>query len=391
MSNKPSGGSILVGGDRPSGQGTISRWLSSHYALALFIAVTVVPTFLAMIYFGLIASDRYVSETRFVVRSVSKPSGGGVSAYLQDFGIKSSNDDAYAVQEYIRSRDAMSAIMRKLDLRKVWQRTDADFLSRYSTLWGPENNEDLFDYYLKQVKVERDLETGITTVKVKSFSAADSQALARLILELGETKVNEMNVRARQNRLGVAQREVENAAGRLARATVALTRYRDKAQIVDPVQQTEAVTQQTTMLQGERARLQSELVAMQERAPNNPAVPALQRRLSAVDEQIRVMSGQLTGGSAALSTKLGGYEQLMVERELATKVYEEAQKALETAQEEARRQEVFIETVALPNQPDIAQEPQRFRYICTVALLSFWTFLSLYLLVSGSREHLNLS
>lgn len=390
MSNRPSG-AILVVGDRLSGKGAISRWLSSHYALALFVAVFVIPTLLAILYFGLIASDRYVSETRFVVRSVSKPAGGGVSAYLQDFGIKSSNDDAYAVQEYIRSRDVMSAIMRKIDLRKVWQRDDADFLSRYIVFWGPDNNEDLFEYYLKQVKVERDLETGITTVRVKSFAAADSQALARLILQLGEAKVNEMNIRARQNRLGVAQREVANAADRLARATVALTRYRDTAQLVDPVKQTEAVTQQTTLLQGERARLQSELAAMQERAPNNPGVPALRRRLAAVDEQIGVLGGQLTGGAAALSTKLGGYEQLMVERELAAKVYEEAQKTLETAQEEARRQEVFVETVALPNLPDIPQEPQRIRYMFTVALLSFWTFLSLYLLVSGSREHLNLS
>jgi hypothetical protein len=31
------------------------------------------------------------------------------------------------------------------------------------------------------------------------------------------------------------------------------------------------------------------------------------------------------------------------------------------------------------------------RYIMTAALLSFWAFLILYLLLSGSREHLNLN
>ena len=64
---------------------------------------------------------------------------------------------------------------------------------------------------------------------------------------------------------------------------------------------------------------------------------------------------------------------------------------MQSAREDARRQQVYIETVARPNLPDESLEPRRWRYVFTVALLGMWSFLILYLLVSGTREHLNFS
>jgi capsular polysaccharide transport system permease protein len=139
------------------------------------------------------------------------------------------------------------------------------------------------------------------------------------------------------------------------------------------------------------AQLQVSLQTMQARAPNNPAVPALRQRIAALSAQVAVQRGELTGTNDALSTTLGNYERLMVERELAEKAHEAAQKQLDTANEQAQRQQIYIESISRPNLPDKSQEPRRLRYIFTVALLSFWAFLIFYLLVSGSREHLNVS
>lgn len=386
-----SGGPVLVADRSGRGGGVLRGWLSAHYALALFIVLFLLPALLASVYFGLIASDRYVSETRFVVRSASKSASEGAAAYLQDIGIKSANDQAFAIQDYIRSRDAMKAIMSKLDLRKIWQNENADFISGYGPFFGQDNDEALYRHYLDQVRVEKNLETGITTVRVKAFRPDDAKALVALILQLSEAKVNEMNVRARQARLSTARHDAEDAARRLAETTVALSRYRDVSQVVDPAETAQATTIQETDLRAERGRIQSELSAMLSRAPQNPAMPAMRRHLGALDAEIAAQSAKLTGGRGSLSEKLKGYEQLFIEQELAANLYETAQKQLESAIEEASRKEIFIETVVAPNLPDIAQEPQRLRYTFTVVLLSFWTFLSVYLLVSGSREHLNLS
>jgi hypothetical protein len=50
----------------------------------LFWICVVVPTLLSILYFGLFASDVYVSESRFVVRSPDKPASSGFGIFAQD-------------------------------------------------------------------------------------------------------------------------------------------------------------------------------------------------------------------------------------------------------------------------------------------------------------------
>lgn len=362
-----------------------------HYARSLFVLVFLLPTLVALAYYAFIASDRYVSEARFIVRSVNSPATGSTSAFLQDFGIVRANDDAFAIHDYILSRDAMKAIMRRIDLRQVWSRDEEDFWTRYGTFQLSDTDEALFNYYKSRVQVEKDMEAGITSIKVSAHRAEDAQAIVRLLLALSEARVNEMNLRARRDSLRAAEQTTSLAARQLAQATVALTRYRDASQLVDPEQSADASIERKSDLDQELARLQVDLQTMRARAPGNPAIPALRQRIAALAGQVAVQRGELTGATGSLASKLGDYERLLVEQELAEKTYEAAQEQLNSAHEQVQRQQVYLETVAQPNLPDEAAEPRRLRYVFTVALLSFWSFLILYLLVSGSREHLNVS
>jgi len=74
----------------------------------LFIATVVVPTALAIAYYGFIASDVFVSESRFVVRSQQQqPSMGVLGSLITGAGMAAAKDDAYTVQDFILSRDAL--------------------------------------------------------------------------------------------------------------------------------------------------------------------------------------------------------------------------------------------------------------------------------------------
>src|ERR1700745_2092797 len=74
------------------------RWLR-----ALRIALVLLPTMMAAVYYGGLASDRYVSEGRFVIRTASKPTNlaGGLGALMQLIGMSRSQDDAYAVRDFL--------------------------------------------------------------------------------------------------------------------------------------------------------------------------------------------------------------------------------------------------------------------------------------------------
>lgn len=371
---------------------SLARWrsyLMQHYGWVLFITAVVVPTLMAAVFYGLIASDRYISESRFLVRSVNQPAAEGITAYLRDFGIARANDDAFAIQAYLYSRDAMRAVMRTVDLRRVYTRAEADPITRYRP-WGGDTDEALFRYFSQQLSVDKDDEAGITTIRVSAYRAADAKAIADALVALSEAQVNALNNRARRDSLSEAQRTLAQAETGLAAATLALTQYRNLSENINPAKSAATAIDRGGALENSLAVLRVELQTILAKAPDNPGIPAMRRRIAALEGQIADRQGDLTGGAQSLSGKLGNYEELTVRQALAAKAYESAQAQLETARNEAIRQQIYIETVARPHLPDEATEPRRWRAFLTVALLSCWTFLMLYLLASGSREHLNL-
>src|SRR6516225_8766517 len=104
------------------------HWLKRHIVLVLTV---VIPTLSAMLYFGLIASDVYISESRFLVRSPQHQSPSGVfGQLLQGTGLSRSQDDTYSVHDYILSRDALKELDDKLAVRKAYSSSRVDWVNR---------------------------------------------------------------------------------------------------------------------------------------------------------------------------------------------------------------------------------------------------------------------
>lgn len=365
-------------------------WWGRYYGRILFVGLFVLPVTLAAIYFGLVASDRYVSETRFIVRSVDRPAAQGAAAYLQSVGITRANDEAFAMQDFVRSRDLMALVREKFDLRAIWGREDADIVSRYAGLLGRDSDEALFEHFQKRVNVEKNLETGITSVRVDTYDPATSRNIARFILAAGEERINQLNQRARRDMLGAVEQTDAEAAARLAEVTRELTAYRQEAGEVDPEAEAEASIDRTSVLEKELARLEASLQTMRAQAPLNPARPSLEQQVAAVRARLEAQRGTLTRGDDNLAEKIDSLQQLQVQADIAARGFREARQQLAEARERADRQRVYLEQIAAPNLPDEPLEPRRMRYFLTVALASLWAFLIFYLLVSGSREHLNM-
>ena len=61
--------------------------------------------------------------------------------------------------------------------------------------------------------------------------------------------------------------------------------------------------------------------------------------------------------------------------------------SLESARNEAQRQQVYLERIAQPSLPDVAQEPRRLRSIAATFILGLVAWGILSMLVAGVREH----
>jgi len=101
--------------------------------------LVLLPTALASIYFGLIASDQFVVEVRFAVRSSNgAQSGDALSLFGAIPNASSTVTDSYIVIDYLQSRELVDKLNERIGLRKIYARPEVDYLSRFDdTLSGP--------------------------------------------------------------------------------------------------------------------------------------------------------------------------------------------------------------------------------------------------------------
>ena len=356
----------------------------------LFLFTVILPTVLAVIYFGLIASDIYISESRFMVRSPQRQSQSGIlGSLLQGTGFSRSQDDAYSVQDYILSRDALKELDDKLAVRKAFSSRSVDFLNRFPTLEWDESFESLFRYYKRRVSVELDSTSSITALKVSAFTAADAARINDLLLQMSERLVNALNERARQDLIGYATSEVQNAEKSAKEAALMLSSYRNRQSVVDPEKQSALQLQGVSKLQEELIATRTQLAQVRSVTPNNPQIPLLRNRADTLQVEIDAETAKVTGGSKSLAGKAAIYERLALERTFADRQLASALISLETARNEAQRQQLYLERLVQPNTPDYPVEPRRIRSVIMVFVLGLLAWGILSLLVASVREHLD--
>jgi len=78
---------------------------------------------------------------------------------------------------------------------------------------------------------------------------------------------------------------------------------------------------------------------------------------------------------------------LALEMEFSNKQLASAMANLESARNEAQRQQIYLERIAEPSLPDSAQEPRRVRGVLATLLFGLVAWGVLSLLLAGVREH----
>ncbi|MFN3884838.1 MAG: hypothetical protein ACK4Q4_08785 [Rhodocyclaceae bacterium] len=351
----------------------------------LFWLTVVIPTVLAVLYFGFMAADVYISEARFVVRSPERQTATPLGMLLKGTGFTRSQDDSYTVRDFILSRDALRALDKALDLRAAYQK--GDLLSRFPGLDWDTSFENMHRYYQKMVGVQLDPTSSITTVTVRAFSAEEAQKINQLLLEMSERLVNQLNERARQDMIRFAANEVALAEEKAKNAALALAAYRNQKGVIDPEKQSAIPLQQVAKLQDELIATKTQLAQLESSAPHNPQIPALRNRIRMLEAEIERESAHVAGSSRSLASKAAEFQRLALEKEFADKQLASALASLEQARNEAQRQQLYLERIAQPSLPDAAMEPRRLRAILAVFVLGLVAWGVLSMLIAGIKEH----
>lgn len=354
-----------------------------------FILTVIVPTVIATLYFGLFASDVYVSESRFVIKSPDQKRAqmSTIANLVQTAGLSGGQEQTNEVLTYIRSRDALQALQKDARIRESFSRPDADFLSRFPRPFVKPSFENLFKYYQKRVKAKLDPEEGTAIITVEAFTARDAFALNRTLLDLSESLVNRLNARVRTKGIAEALQQVALATQRVKDARVALAEYRNAQALIDPTKQAGGVLEIANSMIRDRAALQAQLDLMKRLTPNNPSIPALRNRINAISVQIASQDSRVVGSGTGIASKLGAYENLLVEQEFATDSLTAANAALVQARAEAQRQQFYLERVVDPNIPDMPLLPNRMLNILVVFASAICLYFIAWMFMVGILEH----
>ncbi|MBI1216323.1 MAG: hypothetical protein GC185_10980 [Alphaproteobacteria bacterium] len=355
----------------------------------LFLATVVVPTLLAAVYYGLIASDVYISESSFVVRSPQQVNTSLLGDLFQGAGFSRSQDGSYAVKGFIESRDALTGLDKDLHVKQLYSDKSIDILSRFPGLDWDDSFENFFQYYQKHIfDVEVDSSSTITTLTTRAYSAEDAYRINQYLLDKSEDLINKLNQRGQQDLIEFSTREVKDAEAQDKKAALALAKYRNENSVIDPEAQASIPLQQISKLQDEVISTKSQIIQLETVAKNSPALPSLRERNRLLQREIKDTSGRIAGeGDSSLASKATEFKRLELEKEFADKMLSLALGSLEQARNDAQRKQQYLERISAPSKPDEPMEPRRLYMVFGVFMLGMVSWGVLAMMIAGIREH----
>ena len=346
------------------------------------------PIAIGLIYQLAIAAPRYVSESAFMVRTLSSSEMGNLATLLDDQKVTRASDETYAVSEYLTSRDAVNTLTANDHLKDMLASPRADFVNRFPNFYSRDTHETLYRHFQNFVELKINSDTGIARLRTTAFTPDEAFQLNKAMLRNAEGFVNRLNNRIFNDALTLAERDVEAQKAKFSAIEERLTAYRNAESVLDPNREVSDTLSRIGALMTRLSRSESELAQTTTLAPRAPQIAGLASEVSALRDQITEERQRLSGQHSSLAAKFEEFDRIILDRSLASKQLEAALAQFDKARQDLVRQHFYLQTVVDPNTPDQPALPRRLTNIALVAAFSLAAYSILRALVKNVREHM---
>ncbi len=355
-----------------------------HRGLALsFALIVVLPVAAAAAYLWIVAQDQYASTLGFTVRQEDAASASELIGGLGTALGGGASRDSDILYEYIRSQEMVAAIDGRLGLRAIWSAPHAE---DPLLAFDPAGTiEDLVDYWQRMVHIAYDANAGLIELRVLAFGPQEAEAIARAVFDEGSRMINGLSDQARADATRYAEEELERALERLKAAREAVTAFRLRTQIVDPVADIQGQMGLLNTLQAQLAEalIELDLLATTTRE-GDPRIDQTRRRIEVIEGRIaeerrKFGAGGQGPGGADYATVFSEFERLGVDLDFAQRTYTAALTAYDVARAEADRQSRYLAAYIRPTAAERSDYPRRPMILGLIALFTFlgWSIASL--------------
>lgn len=340
----------------------------------IFIFSVVVPSFIVAFYFIFFASNQYLSEARFVVRTIGVSTSDDEK--LDDSSklatASSTTEDAYIVANFLKSPEIVERLDKRLDLRSLFSRDEADF---WSSLSPNASKRTLSEYWEKQSIAYVDGLSGIIVLQVRAFTPEDALKINQAALQEASQMVSTLSDRAKNDLVHRAEEEVAKALIAYQHKLLKLSEYQKEIGILSPLASAKVTKEISASLLEEKLKTESQLAVLKARGvANSPLKRQLEGLIKNLDKQIQNLIDRPAGvvdGSTSLSTALTKFSGLETERIVAQNLYQAARKNLDIANSTAMRRTTFLSVFSPPRAAEEASYPKRLSSIL-IAITTFF-------------------
>ncbi|EDO8877932.1 capsule biosynthesis protein [Campylobacter coli] len=321
-----------------------------------------------IIYYILIAADRYVSTITMSVKSTTESTqASGVLSLLT--ATSNTSEDIKFLQGYIESLDMLKILDEKIHLKELY---NEQYIDLFFSLSSSSSIEDYLKYYQNRVKVYIDDKTGLLNVEVEGFTPESAHLIAKTIMQESEKFINEISHKAAREQMAFAEEELVKYKERYQKAQNDLIAFQNKYGVFDPLKQAEAKASLVTQLESDIAQREAKLLTMQSYMNDHaPEVVTLKAEIAALKKQLVKERSKISADNSSqkLNDLAAKFQDLTIEAGFAQSAYEAALKAYESARIEALRKIKQLVIVQTPDVPQSAKYPETIYNILTAFIV----------------------
>jgi capsular polysaccharide transport system permease protein len=340
-----------------------------------YLAFVAIASIIMATYWGLVASDRYVSEAHLVVQQTNLPGGQGMdfSGILSGVLGGSSNSDQLMLSDYLYSVDMLKKLDKKLNLKQHYSDSSRDLFSR---LWF-EEMEFFHQYYRKHTDIYQDAENGILYIKAQAYDPNTAQQIVSTLVQDGEVFINGLAHELANEQVKFLEEQVAKIKLQSIQTRQKLIAYQNKSGVLSPQANAESMIGILAQLEAKRIELDAQRNALRSYlVPNHPSIVQLDQQIAAINSQAKTERAKLAAPNGqTLNTTVEEFQRLEFDALFAQEVYKTGLAALERGRVEAARTIKKVAIVQQPTLPEYAQQPRRY--------YNAFMFVIVFLIVAG--------
>lgn len=363
-------------------------WLIPLLLRHRVFGAALIASLLAIFYWGIIASNRYVSEAHVIIQKTDITSGQSMDfGNLLGGGGGGGRTDQLLLRDYLLSVEILKKLDDKLHLRAHYSDWHYDPVSR---MWFESTSMEQFHlHFLSRVSVEYDDYAGVLVIKTQAYDPKVAQAIAATMVEEGERHMNAMAHGLAQDQVSFLEKQVADMSSRAIQARQALLNFQNRKGMVSPQGTAENLAAIINTLQAKLTDLQTQRSALQDYLmPDSANLTVINQQISAVKNQIRQEQARLVSPNGkTLNNTVEEYQRLQMNADFALDIYKTALTALERGRVEASRNLKKVSLLQSPTEPQYPLEPRRLYNMVVFILVALLCAGIIHLLSAIVRDH----